>query len=70
MHKAPFIFPIIGGRKVEHLQANIEALSLRLNEEQIKFIENILPFDKGFPTKLLVSAHRLPQSYVIPRYHR
>ncbi|PCH42444.1 aryl-alcohol dehydrogenase [Wolfiporia cocos MD-104 SS10] len=49
MHKAPFIFPIIGGRKVEHLQANIEALGIRLSDEQIKYLESILPFDKGFP---------------------
>ncbi|PBK99004.1 hypothetical protein ARMGADRAFT_1124135 [Armillaria gallica] len=24
--KTPYVFPIIGGRKVEHLKANIEAL--------------------------------------------
>lgn len=54
MHKAPFIFPIVGGRKVEHLQANIEALSISLSEEQIKFIDGVLPFDKGFPSTLIV----------------
>ncbi|PCH40477.1 aryl-alcohol dehydrogenase [Wolfiporia cocos MD-104 SS10] len=55
MHKAPFVFPIIGGRKVEHLQANIEALSIRLSDEQIKQLESALPFDKGFPNNILGS---------------
>ncbi|KAI0345591.1 aryl-alcohol dehydrogenase [Trametopsis cervina] len=53
MHKAPYAFPIIGGRKIEHLLANIEALSVVLSEEQIQFIEGVLPFDPGFPTKLM-----------------
>lgn len=54
MHKAPYVFPIIGGRKVEHLQANIEALSISLTEEQIKFIDGVVPFDVGFPAKYMV----------------
>lgn len=53
MHKAPFVFPIIGGRKVEHLQANMEALSISLSPEQVKFIDDVLPFDVGFPAKLI-----------------
>ncbi|KAF8589622.1 aryl-alcohol dehydrogenase [Ramaria rubella] len=52
MHKAPYVFPIIGGRKVEHLHANIEALSISLTKEHIKYLESILPFDPGFPTNL------------------
>ncbi|PCH39655.1 Aldo/keto reductase [Wolfiporia cocos MD-104 SS10] len=55
MHKAPFVFPIIGGRKVEHLQANIEALSIRLSDERISQLESVLPFDKGFPNNILGS---------------
>lgn len=53
MHKAPFVFPIIGGRKVEHLHANIEALDIRLTQDQINYIEGILPFDKGFPQNII-----------------
>ncbi|KAH9925272.1 aryl-alcohol dehydrogenase [Fomitopsis serialis] len=49
MHKAPYIFPIIGGRKVEHLQANIEALSIKLTGEQMAYLERILTFELGFP---------------------
>ncbi|KAI0077418.1 Aldo/keto reductase [Panus rudis PR-1116 ss-1] len=50
MQKTPYVFPIIGGRKVEHLHANIEALEIALTPEHIKYLESILPFDKGFPT--------------------
>jgi len=53
MHKAPYIFPIIGGRKVEHLHDNIEALSISLTSEHIKYLDSILPFDKGFPMNFI-----------------
>lgn len=55
MQKAPYVFPIIGGRKVEHLMGNVDALSVTLTEEHIKFLESVQPFDIGFPTNLLVS---------------
>ncbi|KAL5536060.1 AAD14_3 [Sanghuangporus sanghuang] len=50
MHKTPYVFPIIGGRKIEQLMANIEALKISLSDEQIQYLESILPFDPGFPT--------------------
>ncbi|EKM59809.1 uncharacterized protein PHACADRAFT_206031 [Phanerochaete carnosa HHB-10118-sp] len=49
MQKAPYIFPVIGGRKVEHLYQNLEALDISLTPEQIKSLDDIAPFDKGFP---------------------
>ncbi|KAI0466825.1 norsolorinic acid reductase [Xylaria cf. heliscus] len=49
MHKTPYVFPIIGGRTVEHLKDNIKALTLSLSEEDIKEIESAAPFDLGFP---------------------
>ena len=55
MHKAPYVFPIIGGRKVEHLHANIEALDIALSDEQIKELESAVPFDPEFPTSFFVS---------------
>lgn len=55
LQKTPYVFPIIGGRKVEHLMANIEALSISLTDEQIKYLESILPFDLGFPLNFVVS---------------
>ncbi|KAH7169660.1 aryl-alcohol dehydrogenase AAD14 [Fusarium flagelliforme] len=49
MHKAPLVFPLVGGRKVEHLHDNIKALSIRLTDNQVKYIESIKSFDLGFP---------------------
>ncbi|TCD60440.1 hypothetical protein EIP91_010071, partial [Steccherinum ochraceum] len=49
MQKAPYIFPIIGGRKVEHFHSNLEALDINLTEEHIAYLESIVPFERGFP---------------------
>ncbi|RWA08404.1 hypothetical protein EKO27_g6704 [Xylaria grammica] len=49
MHKTPHVFPIVGGRTLDHLKANIEALNLSLSEEDIEEIEAAAPFDLGFP---------------------
>ncbi|TFK48669.1 Aldo/keto reductase [Heliocybe sulcata] len=49
MHKTPYVFPIIGGRKVEHLMDNITALDISLSDEQIAYLDSILPFEIGFP---------------------
>ncbi|KAE9408677.1 Aldo/keto reductase [Gymnopus androsaceus JB14] len=53
MQKTPHVFPIIGGRKVENLVANLEALELTLSDAQIKELESVLPFDVGFPTTMI-----------------
>lgn len=53
MHKTPYVFPVIGGRKIEYLKQNIEALSLRLSDEEMKEIESAAPFDVGFPSSFL-----------------
>ncbi|KAL8668018.1 MAG: hypothetical protein Q9168_007106, partial [Polycauliona sp. 1 TL-2023] len=34
MRKTPYLFPIVGGRKVEHLKANVEALELELEDSE------------------------------------
>lgn len=49
MQKSPYVFPIIGGRKVEHLMSNLEALQIALTPEHIKYIESVSPFAFGFP---------------------
>lgn len=49
MAKEPYVFPIIGGRKLEHLKDNIEALKIRLTKQQMEEIENVVEFDLGFP---------------------
>ncbi len=54
MQKAPYVFPIVGGRKVEHLLANLEALEITLTEEQIKSLESEVEFEPGFPSWFIV----------------
>jgi len=58
MHKSPYVFPIVGGRKVEHLKGNIEALGLKLTEADVEEIENAYPFDIGFPLNFLGGSAR------------
>jgi aryl-alcohol dehydrogenase-like predicted oxidoreductase len=53
LQKTPFVFPIVGGRKIEHLRDNIDALSLELSEEDIEEIEGAAPFDLGFPLSMI-----------------
>jgi aryl-alcohol dehydrogenase-like predicted oxidoreductase len=53
MHKTPYVFPICGGRKIEHLKGNIEALGLELSEKDMEDIDNSTPFDLGFPHNFL-----------------
>ncbi|KAK0439112.1 NADP-dependent oxidoreductase domain-containing protein [Armillaria borealis] len=53
MHKTPNVFPIIGGRKVEHLKSNLEALDISLSKEQLEHLDGAAPFDPGFPTTMI-----------------
>ncbi|KAI0648111.1 Aldo/keto reductase [Trametes meyenii] len=53
MQKLPFVFPIVGGRKIEHLKANIEALDVALTPDHIKRIEEAAPFEVGFPNNFI-----------------
>ncbi|KAF9799281.1 hypothetical protein IEO21_10596 [Rhodonia placenta] len=54
MQKTPYVFPIVGGRKVEHLMDNIGALDIALTPEQIAELEAVKPFAKGFPHDMVV----------------
>ncbi|KAI0278766.1 Aldo/keto reductase [Russula aff. rugulosa BPL654] len=54
LHKTPYVFPIVGGRKVEHLNQNIQALDISLSPEQIHRIDDAKPFDFGFPHNMVV----------------
>ena len=65
MQKTPYVFPIIGGRKVEHLHDNLEALEIILTPKHVTYLESILPFDPGFPFKYFVS--RMHQVWM-PKY--
>ncbi|KAJ0414793.1 Aldo/keto reductase [Aspergillus carlsbadensis] len=53
MHKTPNVFPIIGQRKVEHLRANVEALSITLTAEDLDEIDGAADFDVGFPMNFI-----------------
>lgn len=66
MQKTPYVFPIIGGRKPEQLLANVEALNVSLTPAQVKYLEDVIPFDLGFPGAMIVS-HTLPSSLIISR---
>ncbi|KAF9522053.1 NADP-dependent oxidoreductase domain-containing protein [Crepidotus variabilis] len=66
MQKTTYVFPIIGGRKVEHLEANIEALSIALSEGQIEFLESVVDFDIGPRPMLISGAHLEPKPRAQP----
>ncbi|KAI0076939.1 Aldo/keto reductase [Panus rudis PR-1116 ss-1] len=53
MQKTTHVFPILGVKSVEQIQSNMEALEVALTPEHIKFIEDVLPFDPGFPHNML-----------------
>jgi aryl-alcohol dehydrogenase-like predicted oxidoreductase len=67
MHKAPYVFPIVGGRTPDHLRQNVEALSLRLSDEDIDEIEGAVPFDLGFPATF---AYRNGTSHAEQHFQR
>lgn len=53
MQKVPYVFPIVGQRKVEHLKGSIAGLSVSLTEDEIKKVESGYEFDHGFPHTFL-----------------
>jgi aryl-alcohol dehydrogenase-like predicted oxidoreductase len=59
MHKAPYVFPIVGGRKITHLQSNVEALGLRLSSEDMDTIDNAYEWEIGFPHDFVTSKNKM-----------
>ncbi|QSZ37114.1 hypothetical protein DSL72_009207 [Monilinia vaccinii-corymbosi] len=53
LQKTPYVFPTVGGRKVEHIQGSIEGLAVQLSEKEVDTIEAAYPFDHGFPHTFL-----------------
>lgn len=51
--KYPYVYPIVGGRKIEHLKGNIEALAIDLTEEEVADIDAATDFQIGFPMNFL-----------------
>ena len=59
LSKTPNVFPIVGGRKVEHLQDNLQSLKIKLTDEQIKYLESVKPLDVGFPNNFIGEDPRI-----------
>jgi aryl-alcohol dehydrogenase-like predicted oxidoreductase len=59
MHKAPYVFPIVGGRKITHLTSNIEALGLRLSSEEMDTIDGAYGFEIGFPHDFYAATNKM-----------
>ncbi|KAF8198566.1 NADP-dependent oxidoreductase domain-containing protein [Pholiota molesta] len=53
LQKTPYVFPIVGARKVEQMLANLEALEIDLTAEQVKELEGVVQFDPGFPFTMI-----------------
>jgi aryl-alcohol dehydrogenase-like predicted oxidoreductase len=54
MAKVPYVFPIIGIRKVQYLKDSIDALNnVTLSAEDIKELEDASPIDLGFPHNVI-----------------
>ena len=67
MHKTPYVISICGGRKVEHLRGNIEALGLQLDDADMDEIEGAYDFDVAFPYNMISSgpnAAKGPEDHV------
>ncbi|KAI9657008.1 MAG: hypothetical protein M1821_003174 [Bathelium mastoideum] len=62
MHAAPDVYPIVGGRTIKHIKGNIEALKIRLSEEELQEIEQAYGYTFPFPWSMIQgtqkNAHR------------
>lgn len=63
-NKAPYVVPIVGCRKIEHLQGNIEALGVQLSPDEIDEIDDSEAFDVGFPLSFLFAGKPYRTRYV------
>ncbi|CZR57761.1 related to voltage-gated shaker-like K+ channel, subunit beta/KCNAB [Phialocephala subalpina] len=52
-HKTPYVFPIIGARKVEHVKVFNDSLSVALTQEDLNFVDSAVPFNPIFPMTFL-----------------
>ncbi|KXH67463.1 aryl-alcohol dehydrogenase AAD14 [Colletotrichum salicis] len=49
MAKVPYVFPVVGGRKVEQMLENIDALTIQLSKAQIAYLESVEKWEPGWP---------------------
>ncbi|KAL4807067.1 NADP-dependent oxidoreductase domain-containing protein [Aspergillus unguis] len=59
LQKVPNVFPIVGGRKIEHLHDNIQALKIKLTPEQVQYLEAVKPLDLGWPHNMIGADPKL-----------
>jgi hypothetical protein len=57
-HKTPYVFPIVGCRKVSHLKYIVKALNLKLSDEEVDEIENVVLFYLAFPSNFAAGRKR------------
>ncbi|KAJ5097570.1 hypothetical protein N7456_008291 [Penicillium angulare] len=55
--KAPGVIPLVGGRKIEYLKSNIQALDINLTQQQFELLEGVQEFKPGFPNALIGPGH-------------
>ncbi|KAL2834456.1 NADP-dependent oxidoreductase domain-containing protein [Aspergillus cavernicola] len=59
LQKVPNVFPLVGGRKIEHLHDNIQALKIKLTPEQMEYLESVRSLDIGFPLSMVGTDPKL-----------
>lgn len=69
LQKTPYVFPIVGGRKVEHIQGSIDALSISLDDDDLTEIEEGYDFRHGFPHDFLQGSLFDSNSKSYPAQH-
>ncbi|KEY71723.1 hypothetical protein S7711_02950 [Stachybotrys chartarum IBT 7711] len=64
MAKTPYVFPLVGCRTLEHLKGNIEALAVKLSEDDVKEIDEAAPLAPSFPMSFLYApgTHELEKN--------
>ncbi|KAL3442697.1 aryl-alcohol dehydrogenase [NADP(+)] [Aspergillus insuetus] len=78
-HKYHRVFPVVGGRKVEHILSNVEAIDIELTPDHIAQIEAVKVWQPGMPHTIIgdgiknnilvdINAHidRLPPRGIVP----
>lgn len=61
LQKAPYVFPLVGCRTLEHLKGNVDALNVALSEQDIGKIEDGYKVDPGFPHTFLSGSYFEPE---------
>ncbi|KAH8587365.1 NADP-dependent oxidoreductase domain-containing protein [Bisporella sp. PMI_857] len=53
LQKTPYVFPIVGARTVEHVEAFADGLSIEMSQQDLDFIDGAIPFNPLFPMTFL-----------------